>query len=177
MIGHFCTFKCESSQSGRATVTRKHTVHVDSFIMAPSSGRSVPVANLKRYCCSNRACIQWLRTYNPLRRLLVYMAIIVVYVLLGAWIFSVVESPNETEQIAAAKAELKALKRALSILVRHNQTALSELTGLVEDICSLGAFKDQQRLWDYTPSLLFTTTVVTTIGIYMHTLRMHADSL
>lgn len=94
------------------------------------------------------------------------MAIIVVYVLLGAWVFSAVESPNESEQITVAKEELKTLKRALSILVHHNQTALNVLTGLVEDICSLGAFKDQQRLWDYTPSLLFTTTVVTTIGTH-----------
>ena len=84
--------------------------------------------------------------------------------------FSAVESPSETERITAAKEELKTLKRALSILVHHNQTALGELTGLVEDICSLGAFKDQQRLWEYTPSLLFTTTVVTTIGtLYMQT--------
>ena len=130
--------------------------------MATQTGRRQSV--VEKFCCSNRAFNQWLRTYNPLRRLLVYLAIVVVYVLLGAWVFSVVESPSENERILAAKEELETLKKALSILVHHNQTALGELMGLVEDICSLGAFKDQQKLWDYTPALLFTTTVVTTIG-------------
>lgn len=157
MIGPFKHSNATAANQTLAALTWQR-----NSIMATKSGRRQSV--VERFCCSNRACSQWIRTYNPLRRLLVYLAIVVLYVLLGAWVFSAVESPSENERILAAKEELETLKRALSILVHHNQTALGELTRLVEDICSLGAFKDQPKLWEYTPSVLFTTTVVTTIG-------------
>ena len=105
------------------------------------------------------------RSCKPFTRLLVYLIAIVFYVCLGAWVFSRVESPQEDIEREQGVQAFEMLEEHLWKVLKYNLTALTQFMQEIEHVCSLNAFKPhQQRKWDFAPSLLFTTAVVTTVG-------------
>ena len=132
------------------------------------------LARKERFCGSARACRQWCCSYNPLRRLLVYLVLVLVYVITGACIFSLVEGPEENKRRVLAEGSLVDLKLKLLTLVNHNETTLDTLLLNIEQICSSNALQQGPKLWEFAPSVLFTTTVVTTIGQYSSLTAYHS---
>ncbi|XP_029984750.1 potassium channel subfamily K member 2b isoform X2 [Sphaeramia orbicularis] len=92
--------------------------------------------------------------------------LVVLYLIIGATVFSALEQPHESSQKLAILAE------KLDFLAMHACVNNSELEDLVKQVVSAvragvnpsGNSSNQTSLWDFSSSFFFAGTVITTIG-------------
>ena len=95
-------------------------------------------------------------------QLLILTFLLLVYMVIGAGVFSALELSNEMS--------LKRYYYSIfeSFAKKHNlsESALSVLLSSQKEACMLGVALDQHNKWDFAGSFYFTGTVITTIGKY-----------
>lgn len=106
-----------------------------------------------------------------------------VYVLFGGLIFTLAERPNEIDTVSAAVAQREELSQLLQesteavnaalVMTANDTMTAREARELVERVVNLSATlalasqelqAERSALWTYSPSVFFSTTVITTIG-------------
>ena len=131
-----------------------------------------PKPSFRKRCCS------WGLGWKTL----LWLAITTVYVLFGGLIFTLAERPNEIDTVSAAVAQREELSELLqegteaitALVMTTNDTMMAEeARELIERVVNLSATlalasqemqAERSPLWTYSPSVFFSTTVITTIG-------------
>ena len=94
-----------------------------------------------------------------------------VYLLLGGWIFSALERPNEIRQneaeLEANETYFQTLEVIVNLLVNNSNLSREEAMNLVNNVSDAAMRASDvtaSENWLYASSVFFTVTVVTTIG-------------
>ena len=133
--------------------------------------------SFRKRCCS----------WGPGWKTLTWLAIVIVYLLLGGLVFTLAERENEKDAVSAAVAEREELQQqleedraaAVATLTANNCNATTREAAreMIERVINvsfslaLASRKLQAETsprWTYSPSVFFSATVITTIGTYTH---------
>ena len=138
---------------------------------------SVPSAHLRdrraiTRCKCSRSCIfDFLSAWTSHLQTVALIAVLSVYLLVGAVIFQRLEGPHEHELIEHAVENHSLLARTkahiIGNLTANGTISEAEALELVYIIGNISASEAKLRLthnWDFGPSVFFVTTVITTIG-------------
>ena len=93
-------------------------------------------------------------------QLLVLATFLMIYMLLGAAIFSALESENEKTLMA----KYHAIFRKFEVENNVTSVAMQKLIAVHQEACLLGVSPDDVQKWDYAGAFYFVGTVITTIG-------------
>lgn len=91
-------------------------------------------------------------------------AVLLLYMLLGGFLFQFLESENEA----------KSIERYVELFTRlqtKNNISMDLMYQIVqthEQACEIGQESQENRKWDFVGSFYFSGTVITTIGTYQH---------
>ena len=124
------------------------------------------------WCKCNKSClIKRLCHMNVYWRCLILFAAVMIYLLLGGWIFSALERPNEMRQneaeLEAEASYNQSLEVVVDFLVDDSNFSREEAMYLVNNISDAAIRASDvtpSENWIYASSVFFAVTVVTTIG-------------
>ena len=138
---------------------------------------SVPSANhgdrrARTRCKCSRGCVlDYLSAWTSHLQMILLIAILTVYLLVGASVFQRLESPNEHERIEHAVQNHSLLERTKAFIIGNltnkgsiSQAEALELIYVFGNISGSEAKLSLTHNWDFGPSVFFVTTVITTIG-------------
>jgi len=94
-------------------------------------------------------------------RFLLLFFVMLLYIVVGAGLFSLLERDNETAQ---RKAYHSAVRRFLDTYPSINKSDLDSLLKQHNDAATAGFVDDARTRWDFSGSFHFVSTVVSTIG-------------
>ena len=105
-------------------------------------------------------------------RVLVMAVVVAAYILLGAFVIMAIESPPEKRRIQEARDANKTIRETIMKLLAPlgvNSSDLAEqLMANITAAAALGAFSPNiLESWDYTQSVFFAGSTITTIGRYI----------
>ena len=105
-------------------------------------------------------------------RVLVMAVVVAAYIMMGALIISTIESPPEKRRIQEAREANEAIRETIVNLLAplsDNSSDLAEqLMANITAAAALGAFSPNTlESWDYSQSVFFAGSTITTIGRYM----------
>ena len=111
------------------------------------------------------------RTLVLFSRVLLASGIVIVYILLGALVVHLLESPAEIQRLENAASISTTLRQEMIDILfnaTNNSNTSTELTDMfitnITNAVSKGAFARRSTDWEYEQSIFFAMTVVTTIG-------------
>ena len=126
---------------------------IDLFFLQPCY-----LTNISGPCIEFRGKIEGMN--EDTLQLLILTALLLLYMIIGAGVFSVLELENE----ARLKQHYYSIFDEFAKRNNLSSTALSTLLSSQKDACMLGVNVGQYNKWDFTGSFYFTGTVITTIG-------------
>ena len=185
-------FKRHSSSqdsSGGDSVSYEYTIEEDFNVTEDyaekQSGISSQSFRLPQYtkdnaqllisCCrrNGRACKVFCFSFNAYYQSLFIFLVIILYLLMGAYVFEKLEEKTEMQRMVdAGKNTTNAMTEILNLLT--NQTNLSKgdaenlRTQIIEQSYIIGNATEilyPDAKWDFSYALFFSTTVITTIGM------------
>lgn len=110
---------------------------------------------------SRQGCCVALGLGEDNARFLLLFFVMIIYICVGAGIFSLLERDNE---IAQRKAYQSAVEQFLDSHPSVNRSDLDNLLRLHDNAATAGFVDNSRTKWDFSGSFLFVSTVVTTIG-------------
>ena len=123
------------------------------------------------WCECNKSCLKRFCHMNVYWRCLILFGVVMIYLLLGGWIFSALERPNEIRQneaeLEANETYFQTLEVIVNLLVNNSNLSREEamyLVNNVSDAAMRASDLTASENWLYASSVFFTVTVVTTIG-------------
>ena len=125
------------------------------------------------FCSCNKqsCCAFWCGKFNSYWRLLTLGTLVVMYLAMGALIFSLVEGPNERRQVEMVQQERAQALDELTIKVQDlTNLSQAEARNVTIAIIALGVAAsrtipaEENPIWDYSSAFFFSSTVITTIG-------------
>lgn len=125
--------------------------------------------------CRKDACRRCWCSINNYWKTVIWMAVIVVYLLLGGLFFSLAERPAEIERANEAAEATRALVEARDAFIQTvvstsnltEEEALKFLNGFVnasERLDEALEATEVGQIWDFASAVFFCVTVITTIG-------------
>ena len=121
--------------------------------------------------CSRGCVLDYLSAWTSHLQMILLIAILTVYLLVGASVFQRLESPNEHERIEHAVQNHSLLERTKAFIIGNltnkgsiSQAEALELIYVFGNISGSEAKLSLTHNWDFGPSVFFVTTVITTIG-------------
>ena len=144
----------------------------------------------KRKRCTRQSLCSW----GPGWKTAAWFAVMAVYLLFGGLVFSLAERPNELARISEAQDQRKELQAVIveareavvgALTARNDSLSIEEALELVEIVANVSASlalasrelpSETSPLWTYAPSIFFSATVITTIGLSLslsHTTHSH----
>jgi len=113
---------------------------------------------MARSTAARQGCCVALRLGEDNARFLLLFVVMMIYLLLGAGVFSLLESSNE---LAEREAYFSAVRQFLGSYPSVNR---SDLDSLLARHRNAGIPDDARIRWDFSGSFHFVSTIVTTIG-------------
>lgn len=124
--------------------------------------------------CHRPSCRRLFFTFNNYWQLVGMSVIVVIYSLIGALIFNAVERPNELRQLEESRqASENAITQFVYMLTNttnlteeeaRNTTTLFLEVGRAAAEAEANLTRANNPIWDYSSSVFFVSTVITTIG-------------
>lgn len=114
--------------------------------------------------CADGCCARFAERHRPSLNFALLALAYVLYLLLGAWVFSAIELPYERElqrELVAARRDFLGNNSCVS------EARLEELLARALEANNYGVSvlrNDTNRNWDFVASLFFSSTVLTTTG-------------
>ena len=149
-----------------ATDTELHELAEEKEETSPIDEETRPWCECNKACLTRLCC-----SLNIYWRTLILLIIVLVYLFIGAAIFSALERPNETRnnqaEIDANKTYFNLLGTVVDLLVNNSNYTRENATELVRAIAepAIGASDvNPSNNWEYGSSIFFAITVITTIG-------------
>ena len=136
------------------------------------SNPEVPLSCLK---CNKDSCRRCWCTCNKYWQSVVVFGFILGYLALGATVFYAIERPEEEDRIEAAESDVTSSFESIVSLLTTNTNATDELArNLTDEILTFsGTYIEANDIldpdnpnWEWTSSLFFASTVITTIGMF-----------
>lgn len=155
----------ELEEKGDIAELKELGIHDDSQSVSSST-------NSNQWCECNKACYR--RRAKLIWRTGSLGLVVLVYLLIGAGIFTAIERPNEVEEnemiTESSDNYTRLLNQLVDVLTNTTNYTRNQSIELIEAIVTFAAETAQQPLsdWEYGSSLFFVVTVVTTIGNYMY---------
>ena len=116
---------------------------------------------MARSTAARQGCCVALRLGEDNARFLLLFFVMLLYILLGAGIFSLLEHDNE---MAQRKDYQSRVRRFLSTYPSVNKSDLDELLEKHNEAATAGFVDEFRTRWDFSGSFHFVSTVVSTIG-------------
>lgn len=112
-------------------------------------------------------------------RVLVMAVVVAAYILLGALVIKAIESPPERRRIQEARAANKNIRETITKLLAslgvNSSDLADQLMANITAAAALDAFRPNNlESWDYSQSVFFAGSTITTIGRYTWRCDTHA---
>lgn len=151
------------------------TAEVEEDTVSTSTDVDTPISCL---WCNRKSCGRFWRSWNSYWQLLVLAVAVGIYLLVGGAIFNAVERPNELRRIQeSAENQRNAIAEFTELLLNSTNLTQEEAENVTTRFLELGVVAaeavenlrfEANPIWDYSSAVFFASTVVTTIGMYVH---------